>query len=133
MFTDTDITRLITTMRANAVTLLEVDGEGGKLRIKLPPVASGTAPSSAAPTAAPARKPVKSPTMGRFVPCGTDDGLSAAQDGAPVQAGAVLGYVAYGAARVPVSAPCSGQLRAGPPVPDALVGYGDTLFEVEPA
>lgn len=130
MFSQTDMTRLVDAMRRTGTTQLEIDGRGDHLRLVLAPL--GAAPAaSVAPVAAPAATPVKSPALGRFHPCGADDGLPAVAPGDTVIADQLLGYVTDGDSRLPVTAPVAGVLGAQTPEAGQITGFGDVLFELE--
>jgi len=74
---------------------------------------------------------VKSLALGRFVACGSDDGLAAVSDGDQISAGQVLGYVELDSARVQVTAPKDGVLMGDGPPQTQIIGYGDPLFKLE--
>ena len=130
MFDRSDLDRLVGAMRAHSVTTLEIDTKGERLRLVLP----AAAPSSPLPVDLPKAPPLaaKSPCIGTFLRRGSDDGLAPLAAGDPVVEGDVLGYVCQGLVRVPVIAPAAGHLEGDMPEEDAVVGYGDPLFSVDP-
>lgn len=127
MFTEPEMDRLLDAMRANGVTWLEIAGDDALLRLSLPP---STAAHSA-PPAPPALIAATSPEIGSFLPRGSDDGLAALALGQDVQAGEVIGYVTRGDIRAAVTAPVAGRIAGDLPATGTLIGYGDTIAELE--
>jgi biotin carboxyl carrier protein len=129
MFTDSELETLIEAMRRSGVTELAVEQDGEALRLGLAPRPAAVAPAT--PPAPTQNAQVKSPAMGLLVPVGADDGLEAVACGARVIAGQILGYVADGDARFPLTATATGTLITDSPAASTLIGYGDVLFEIE--
>ncbi|WP_294931338.1 hypothetical protein [uncultured Paracoccus sp.] len=125
MFDDQDTDRLIAAMRSHGVTTLEIETDGAMLRLVLP------AQAAPPPASTPKREAARSRDIGAFLPRGGDDGLTALGEGDGVQAGEVLGYVARGPVRVAVTAPVSGRVAGAPPTPGTILGFGDTVLEIE--
>ena len=131
MFSQDDLDRLIDAMRANQVAALTVEDGGETLHLKLAPVAADSAPAPV-PTAAPlVHTAVKSPAIGRFVARGDDDGLAILEAASQIGQGDILGYIAQGHIRVPVTAPRQGRLASAAPDTGTIYGYGDVVFELE--
>jgi hypothetical protein len=131
MFTQAQLDRLIEAMRANAVVTLEVTTKDDTLKLDLGEAAIARAPIAPAVPVAVKQMPAKSPCIGRFVPLGTDDGLSPLEELAVVKTGDTLGYIAQGQARALVVAPVSGTLVRDHPIAGAVFGYGDVVFNLE--
>lgn len=131
MFSQSDLDQLLAAMRANGVTRLDLRARGKRLRLDLP---AGTVPSgpSTPQASAPPSIPAQSPGIGRFLPRGGGDGLPDLAPDTTVVRGEVLGYVCQGDARAIVQAPESGRLRGKAPATDEVLGFGDTVFTVEP-
>lgn len=129
MFDDTQLERLLQAMRQSGVSLLEIEGDQGLLRLSLPLAAPQ--PMAAPAPATPATETARSPEIGRFLPRGGDDGLAALAPGDAVQAGETLGYVLRGSLRAAITAPRHGRIAADLPLPDAILGYGDPVFTLE--
>lgn len=131
MFSQDDLDRLIDAMRANQVAALTVEDGGETLHLKLAPVAADSTPAPM-PTPAPLDlTPAKSPAIGRFVARGADDGLAALEAASQIGQGDILGYIAHGHIRLPVTAPATGVLASATPDSDTIFGYGDVVFELE--
>ncbi|AYM60015.1 acetyl-CoA carboxylase [Agrobacterium fabrum] len=75
---------------------------------------------------------VKAPMAGRF--CSSHPSASVETDSLPRSTGSadVLGFIRIGSVLLPVSAGCPGVVKRRLAEPDALVGFGDPLFEIEP-
>lgn len=131
MFAQSDLDQLLAAMRANGVSRLDVRSNGKHLRLDLPSTAMPPAWSDA-PSRELRRISVKSPGIGRFLPRGEDDGLPVLEPGVAVTKGDILAYVRLGDVRLVVAAPDHGRFHDGAPSPGAVVGYGDTLFTLEP-
>jgi len=107
---------------------LEIIGPAGHIRIVVSPLGgaevsrSATAPENSAGTAV-----VKAPIAGHFRPAAIDiDG-----EAHEVAEGENLGFIAIGPILVPLIAPQAGLLRRQLVDPEALVGFGMPLFELQ--
>lgn len=127
--TQPEIAQLIAAMRINGVTRLEWEHlrKGTLLCLTLPET-MGQPP--AMPTPEPVRLGVIAPTIGTFVARGGDDGLPSLAEGASVQAGEILGYIAQGPVLHLLTAPCDGTLSGGLADPGQVFGYGDTVLHL---
>lgn len=133
MFSQSDLDQLLSAMRANGITRLDVRDRDKHLRLDLPPGAAPAAPPTAAIDNAPRTLAVHSPCIGRFLPRGGDDGLPLLEPDAEVTADEVLGYVGDGEARAILAAPAGGRLWGVAPAPGTVLGHGDTVFTMEPS
>ncbi|UIK08156.1 acetyl-CoA carboxylase [Neorhizobium galegae] len=122
-------------LTAAGVSGLEISRPGGQLRIV---IATGnearidvSATSQPAPTAQPVVI-VRAPMAGHFYP--GSPLRSAAADRLPrtVPAADILGFLRVGPVLLPLCAGRAGILTKQLAEPDALVGFGDPLFEIEP-
>lgn len=136
MLNNGELERLLGAMRASRVTTLEVKNKHQRLRLVLP-VSVATSTQSTLPIsmidAAPgvAQVSANSPIIGTFLRRGIDDGLALLEAGMTVKAGEVLGYVCQGPIRVVVEAPDNGVLSDAGPDDGAVMGLGDTVFNLE--
>ncbi len=128
MFAQSELDRLVSAMRANGVTSLQIDGGGDRLRLVLAP--PPTHPDVVAPRF-PARIAAKSNGIGVFLARGSDDGLPLLAPSADVEPDEILGYLCRGAVRGLITAPAAGRLVGDPPQEGALFGYGDSVFQIE--
>lgn len=129
VLSDTDLRELAEAMRDAGVHLLEVEGPGQRLRLRLRP--SDRMPSAAA--ALPPDEPstvVKAESMGHFRAAHPDGLFPACEVGASVEPAQVLGFVQVGLLLLPVAATRSGRLARVIAADNALVGYGAPLFEI---
>lgn len=130
----TTIALLTDALTAAGVSGLEISWPGGQLRIV---VATGeeariNVSSTAQPVSAAQPVVVKAPMAGHF--CSGSSSRSVAADRLPrsVSAGDILGFLRVGPILLPLCAGRAGILTRQLAEPDALVGFGDPLFEVEP-
>jgi acetyl-CoA carboxylase biotin carboxyl carrier protein len=128
MLTQDDLDRLIDAMGRTGVTFLDIEGEDIRLRLALAPTLA-TAANPAPPAAR--LEQVRSPGIGTFAPRGSDDGLPSLSPGGTVSKGEVLGYLARGAVRLPITAPAAGILGSELCDAGTLLGHGDPVFELE--
>lgn len=110
---------------------LEITTPAGHLRIML---AKGSvidiSRSSPAPVAA---FFIKAPLAGRFRPGGRVGEAASTNMPQQVSEGDILGFIAVGPILLPLSASRPGTLRRVLADVDALVGFGEPLFELEPS
>ncbi|WEX90925.1 acetyl-CoA carboxylase [Sinorhizobium garamanticum] len=102
-----------------------VVSKGGGARVSL----TGNAPPDLA--AAPAAI-VKAPMAGRFCALRPSAPAEAGQLPRAVSDKEVIGFLRIGSVLLPIPAGRSGLLTRRLTEPDALVGFGDPLFEIEP-
>lgn len=76
--------------------------------------------------------PVKAPIAGHFLPVHPARDRAEATIGAAVIPEQIIGFVKIGPLVMPVRAEESGRLEGCCIEPEALVGYGDTVFLIEP-
>lgn len=134
-FSDPATIALLTdALTAAGVSGLEISRPGGQLRIV---VATGeearvNVSSTAQPASAVQPVVVKAPMAGHF--CLGRPLRSAAADRLPrsVSAADILGFLRVGPVLLPLGAGRAGILTKQLAEPDALVGFGDPLFEIEP-
>lgn len=111
---------------ATDIDRLELTGPGVSLAL-------GRADAKAAPLAAePALVEVRSASPGFFLDRHPLAVRPLAEIGEEVAAGDDLGCLRIGALLLPVRAPQAGIVAAFPCAPGTLVGYGDTLFRLQP-
>lgn len=134
-FSDPTTVALLTeALTAAGVSGLEISWPGGQLRIVTETgnetridVTTTTQPASVV-------QPVvfKAPMAGHF--CPGRSSRSAAADRLPrsVSAADILGFLRVGPVLLPLCAGRAGILTKQLAEPDALVGFGDPLFEIEP-
>ncbi|MBB5575558.1 acetyl-CoA carboxylase [Rhizobium paranaense] len=129
------IAALADALTAAGVDGLEISRPGGNLRIVVSKEAgaqislTGKAqPGLAAISAA----PVKAPMAGHFYPLHPRDTNGAERLPRTVASEDVIGFIRIGSVLLPVPAGRSGLLAKQLMEPDALVGFGDPLFEIEP-
>ncbi|WCK05137.1 acetyl-CoA carboxylase biotin carboxyl carrier protein [Agrobacterium tumefaciens] len=131
----TTIAALTEALTAAGVDGIEISTPKGHLRLVVATGNSAQAASvvkpSSAETAA-AAVIVKAPMAGRF--CSSHPSASVETDHLPrsITSADVLGFIRIGSVLLPVSAGRSGVVRKLLAEPDALVGFGDPLFEIEP-
>ena len=128
MLSQADMDRIVAAMRTNGVTSLDLRRTRGRLKLSLEADGAQIPTAPATPLAI----AVKSPGIGQFLRRGGDDGLPDLPPDATVTQGEVLGYLCQGAARILLCAPADGMLRGPLPAPGSVLGYGDTLFLLEP-
>ncbi|MCZ7447147.1 acetyl-CoA carboxylase [Agrobacterium rhizogenes] len=131
----TIIAALTEALTAAGVDGIEISSPRGHLRIVVAAGNSGQAVSVVkTPPVETATVPVivKAPMAGRF--CPSHPSASVDTDGLPHSIGSadVLGFIRIGSVLLPVSAGRAGVLKRQLAEPDALVGFGDPLFEIEP-
>lgn len=131
------IAALTEALTAAGVDGIEISTPRGHLRLVVATgnsaqAASVVKPSSAETAAAAAAVIVKAPMAGRF--CSSHPSASVETDHLPrsITSADVLGFIRIGSVLLPVSAGRSGVVRKLLAEPDALVGFGDPLFEIEP-
>jgi hypothetical protein len=131
VLTSEELDRLVTAMRANAVSSMRVEAPELTLRLVLSDGCAGAV--NAAPPSVPESvwTAVKSPGIGTFSPRGQEDGLEPIAIDQAVTTGEILGYVAQGSARHAVVAPVAGVLVGALPGTGRITGYGDTLMTLE--
>ena len=120
MLTAAEIAELTALMRANGVESLDISEGGASIRLV-------AAPGEAAPPSSFALSPGVGHLIAERAP-----GEPFAAPGAVVQAGDILGLIAAGLVRRPVTAPGAGVLLRALLEPGALAGFGTPLFELSP-
>ncbi|TCN33323.1 biotin carboxyl carrier protein [Sinorhizobium americanum] len=78
-------------------------------------------------------QPVKAPIAGHFLPVHPARDRAEATVGAAVVADEIIGFVKIGPLVMPLRVEEAGRLEGCGIEPGALVGYGDTVFLIEPA
>ena len=129
------IASLTEALTAAGVSGLEISWPSGQLRIV---IATGNEPGidvSVTPRPAPTAQPlvvVRAPMAGHF--CPGSPSRSAAADRMPrsVLATDLLGFLRVGPVLLPLCSGRAGILTKQFAEPDALVGFSDPLFEIEP-
>lgn len=124
------IAALTDALTAAGVDGLDISGPDQHLRIVVSQQGSGTTiahRSDANPRQSPVAV-IKAPMAGRFQAIKSVEALSLLR---PVQPEEVVGFVRIGPVLLPVLAGRSGQLTRQLVEPDELVGFGDSLFEIE--
>ena len=129
MFSQAELDRLIDAMRSNGVVALKVESKGEVFSLNLEGAVSSTARLSPEPKTV--RKAAKSPSIGRFLPRGADDGLSSLSRSEKVGAGDTLGYITQSHIRAMVIAPADGILTSDVPDEGTVFGHGDVVFNLE--
>ncbi|MDK4741601.1 acetyl-CoA carboxylase [Rhizobium sp. CNPSo 3464] len=125
---------------ADALTAAGVDGieisrPGGNLRLVIS--AAGGAQVSTTGNARPGlavtpAATVKAPIAGRFCPSHPSAPVEIQHRPRAVSEQDVIGFIRIGSVLLPIPAGRSGLLSKRLAEPDALVGFGDPLFEIEP-
>ena len=131
VLSDEDLNALANAMRRAGVHLLEVEGPGQRLRMKLEP--SDDAPSASDDVVA-AGEPsslVKAESMGHFRAAHPDGLFPACAVDATVERAQILGFVQVGLLLLPVATPRAGRLARVLVGDGSLVGYGTPLFEID--
>lgn len=134
MLNNSELEGLLGAMRTSRITTLDVKSKERRLRLVLP--LSIPLPASALIPIVDAlpeitRISATSPTIGTFLRRGIDDGLPLLEPGVRVMTGEILGYVCQGPVRVIVDAPRSGVLTYAGPQDGAVMGLGDTVFNLD--
>lgn len=123
-------------LEAAGIDAIEIETEGGPF-VRIVSGAPAITPDDVRTTAGepsparPAPHPVKAPFAGHFI-VAHPAGDVVAKEGSAVQADHIVGFVRVGLMLVPARVPESGVLGKCRVETGALVGYGDTLFLVEP-
>ena len=118
------------------VDSIEIETEGGRLlRIV---AGAGTASDGAgeAPDVSISQddaRPAKAPIAGHFLPLHPAREAAEATVGSAVLAEEIIGFVGIGPLIMPIHAEDAGTLNDCVVEPGSLVGYGDTVFLIEPA
>jgi biotin carboxyl carrier protein len=120
------------------VASIEIETEDGRLvRIVTGEDAAspeaGREPASSVATKLPIGRPAKAPIAGHFLPVHPGRDAAEAAIGASVFPEQIVGFVGIGPLIMPIRAEEAGTLRACTVGPGDLVGYGDTVFLIEPA
>ncbi|MFN4155745.1 MAG: hypothetical protein ACK4HF_13920 [Paracoccaceae bacterium] len=125
-----EIDQLIEAMHANGVNRLEWEHlrKGTRLCLTLPESSEPLAPVQ---RPAPERRSITAPGIGAFVARGGDDGFPPLEDGAAVQAGETLGYIAQGAVLQVLTTPVQGTLVGSLPLNGQVFGHGDAVLHME--
>ena len=130
------IAALADALTAAGVDGLEISRPGGNLRIVVSKEAGAarvslTGDAQPGLTVMPAAT-VKAPMAGHFHPLHPWDSNGAERLPRTVAGEDVIGFIRIGSVLLPVPAGRSGLLAKQLVEPDALVGFGDPLFEIEP-
>lgn len=131
MFSQKERDRLINAMRAHGVTALSLEHDDQKLHLNLDAIAPKRPELQDPAPVQRALVPVKSPGIGRFIACGTDDGLPRLKAAAQVVRGDTLGYIEQRQVRTLVVASADGILASDIPREDTIFGHGDVVFNLE--
>ena len=120
------------------VASIEIETEDGRLvRIVTGEDAAlrdaGVDPVASVPAEPHSVRPAKAPIAGHFLPVHPARDTAEAAIGASVFPEQILGFVGVGPLIMPIRAEEAGTLRACTVGPGDLVGYGDTVFLIEPA
>ncbi|WP_286203019.1 acetyl-CoA carboxylase biotin carboxyl carrier protein [Rhizobium lusitanum] len=137
-FTDPAVMQQIATWLESAgASAIEVETEDGRhVRIVMDDEASLRAddgPRDMVPTAPASVVAAKASFAGHFLDTHPARGTPAAAEGMAVTAGDIVGFTKVGPLLMPVRAPDAGTLNEYLVKAGALVGYGDTIFSIEPA
>ncbi|WP_137128619.1 acetyl-CoA carboxylase [Rhizobium sp. FY34] len=119
------LTDALTTAGVDGV---EISGPSGTLRIIM---SAEEKVSHAAPAPSPALS-IKAPMAGIFCPPRPGSSEVPADLPRTVAAGQALGFLRLGPVLLPLAAPKAGLLTRQFVEAGALVGFGDTLFQIEP-
>ncbi|HEY0123976.1 MAG TPA: hypothetical protein VGC14_19885 [Rhizobium sp.] len=137
-FTDPAIMQQIAAWLENAgASAIEIETEDGRhVRIVMNEEVSRRAddgPRDMAPTAPASVTAAKAPFAGHFLDAHPARGTPAAAEDTAVTAGDIVGFIKVGPLLMPVRAPDAGRLNECSVKAGDLVGYGDTIFSIEPA
>lgn len=122
-------------LTAAGVDGLEISQSGGSLRIVVSAMAGPqvSLTGNARPGLAAVRTAtVKAPMAGHFYPLHSSDSDGAERLPRTVAREDVIGFIRIGSLVLPIPAGQSGRLTKQLMEPDALAGFGDPLFEIEP-
>lgn len=124
---------------ADALTAAGVDGveisrPGGNLRIVVSKAGSAqiSLTGNAQPAPATSVAVVKAPMAGHFYPLHPSDSDGTGHLPRAVSSEDAIGFIRIGSVLLPILAGRSGLLARQLAEPETLVGFGDTLFEIEP-
>lgn len=137
-FTDPVVMQQIATWLESAgVSAIEIETEDGRhLRIAMDEevlLRADNGPRDMAPIAPVSITAAKAPFAGHFLEAHPARGTSAAAEDTAVATGDVVGFIKVGPLLMPVRAPDAGTLNECSVKAGDLVGYGDTIFSIEPA
>jgi biotin carboxyl carrier protein len=130
-----EIADLVARAEAAHLAELTVTRDGVTLRLDFSAApAAGSAPATGRAVAqeasrdAPQPRAVRARSVGRFRAAHPAAMAAAAEPGATVAAGAIVGFLAVGAVLTPVLAEEAGRLGRRVVAEDAVVGWGDAIF-----
>lgn len=128
-FTDPATLAALTYMlKAAGVEGLEITTPDTQIKLVVPSLRRAVTPLKAASVQPTSVRTVKAPTAGVFNLAPSTDGEGLPR---PVGADAVVGFIRIGYVLVPVIAGRAGLIIGQLAEEDALVGFGDPLFEIE--
>ena len=129
------IAALTDALTAAGVDGLEISRPGGNLRIVVSKESGAqvslTRDAQPGFAVIPAAS-VKAPMAGHFYPLHSSDSEGGERLSRTVVGEDVIGFIRIGSVLLPIPASRSGLLTKQLVEPDALVGFGDPLFEIEP-
>lgn len=129
------IAALTDALTAAGVDGIEISKPAGKLRIVVSKVEGAQVSLTGGTRQNLAAMPstiVKAPMAGRFCPSHPSASDAAAHLPRGVSGQDVIGFIRIGSVLLPIAAGRAGSLTRQVAEPDALVGFGDPLFEIEP-
>ncbi|MGV1835740.1 hypothetical protein ACQZ6C_13345 [Rhizobium rhizogenes] len=137
-FTDPAVMQEIAAWLESAgASAIEIEtGEGRHVRIVMDQAASLRAddgPRDTVATSPASVKAAKAPFAGHFLDAHPARGTPAAAQDTAVAVGDIVCFVKVGPLLLPVRTPGAGTLNECPVKAGDLVGYGDTIFSIEPA
>lgn len=118
------------------VDSIEIETEGGRMMRIV--AGTGTSPDGAgqdleASDSQDRTRPAKAPIAGHFLPLHPGRDAAEAPIGSAVLPEQIIGFVALGPLIMPIQTAEAGTLSDCVVEPGSLVGYGDTVFLIEPA
>jgi biotin carboxyl carrier protein len=137
-FTDPAVMQQIAAWLENAgASAIEIETEDGRhIRIVMDgevTLRADNGPRDVASMAPVSVTAAKAPFVGHFLDAHPARGTPAAAEDTIVAAGDVVGFVKVGPLLLPIRAAGAGTLNECPIKAGDLVGYGDTIFSIEPA
>ncbi|CAN7695392.1 hypothetical protein LJR251_005564 [Rhizobium rhizogenes] len=131
------IQQIATWLESAGASAIEIETEDGRhVRIVMDGEASrrfDDGPRDMVPMAPASVMAAKAPFAGHFLDVHPACGTPAVAEDTAITAGDIVGFIKVGPLLLPVRAPDAGTLNECSVKAGDLVGYGDTIFSIEPA
>ncbi|PDT46483.1 hypothetical protein CO661_17970 [Sinorhizobium fredii] len=136
IFDPATLEKIVGWLEEAGVDSIEIETEGGRLMRIV--AGMGTASDGAGETpdvsvSQDDARPARAPIAGHFLPVHPAREAAEATIGSAVLAEEIIGFVGLGPLIMPIHAEDAGTLNDCVAEPGSLVGYGDTVFLIEPA